>query len=106
VLAALDLTDLALIAAIVLLVGAASMARRPGGASGRLARVERKLDLLLRHMQVEVPDPTTPAGLSDEVRRLADAGRKIEAIKLHREQTGVGLRAAKDAVEAYRSSRV
>jgi ribosomal protein L7/L12 len=27
--------------------------------------------------------------------------QKIQAIKLHREQTGVGLKDAKDAVEAY-----
>jgi ribosomal protein L7/L12 len=27
--------------------------------------------------------------------------RKIQAIKLHREQTGVGLREAKEAVESF-----
>ena len=37
--------------------------------------------------------------VSPEVRDLARRGRKIEAIKLHREQTGVGLKDAKDAVE-------
>jgi ribosomal protein L7/L12 len=43
--------------------------------------------------------------LSDEVRRLArDPGNKILAIKLHREQTGLGLKEAKDAVEAYMAS--
>lgn len=37
--------------------------------------------------------------VSPEVRDLARRGRKIEAIKLHREQTGAGLKDAKDAVE-------
>jgi len=36
----------------------------------------------------------------DELRSLLRQGRKIDAIKRYREQTGVGLREAKDAVEA------
>jgi hypothetical protein len=42
------------------------------------------------------------AGLPEEVRQLADAGRTIEAIQALRRQTGAGLAAAKAAVEAYR----
>jgi ribosomal protein L7/L12 len=38
--------------------------------------------------------------LEQEVHRLLDQGRKIEAIKRVRELTGAGLKAAKDAVEA------
>ena len=34
-----------------------------------------------------------------ELTELLRAGRKIEAIKRYREQTGVGLKVAKDAVE-------
>ncbi len=48
------------------------------------------------------PAGQTPFGggaLSPEVRELALQGRKIEAIKLHREQTGLGLKESKDAVE-------
>ena len=36
----------------------------------------------------------------DTVRRFAAAGQKIEAIKRYREQTGTGLRDAKDVVES------
>ncbi len=36
----------------------------------------------------------------DEIRSLAASGKKIAAIKLYREATGVGLAEAKDAVEA------
>jgi hypothetical protein len=40
--------------------------------------------------------------LSESVKSLArDPGRKIEAIKMYREETGRGLAEAKDAVEAY-----
>jgi len=38
--------------------------------------------------------------LPEEVQQLVQAGQKIQAIKLYREATGVGLKQAKDAVEA------
>ncbi len=41
-----------------------------------------------------------PAALEEQVSSLARAGNKIEAIKRYREATGVGLKEAKDAVEA------
>jgi hypothetical protein len=56
-------------------------------------------------------DPTTatpaatapiPSGAEDETELLdlLRRGRKIDAIKLHRQRTGAGLKEAKDAVEA------
>lgn len=60
-----------------------------------IARIERKLDLLLAHLEIDVPD-----ALSPRVRAAMAANRKIEAIKLHREETGLGLREAKDQIEA------
>ena len=36
----------------------------------------------------------------DEVKRLVQQGQKIQAIKLYREKTGLGLKEAKDAVDA------
>ncbi len=98
-LAVLELGDYVAVFMIILLV-TSTVYMRPTGL-GQLRRLERKLDLVMRHLGIEVPDPTTAAGLSAEVRQLADEGRKIEAIKVHREQTGLGLKDAKDAVEAY-----
>lgn len=43
--------------------------------------------------------PVEPAWLQ-EVRELRRTGKTIHAIKLYRENTGVGLKQAKDAVEA------
>ncbi len=43
-------------------------------------------------------DPAVP---SERVKQLADAGKKIEAIKVYRQETGTWLREAKDAVESY-----
>ena len=68
----------------------------------RLRRLEAKMDLILKHLGLEYKDPATPGGLSEKVKVLADdPARKIEAIKLHREQTGLGLKEAKEAVESY-----
>jgi hypothetical protein len=36
---------------------------------------------------------------SQAVKAAVDAGRKIEAIKIYREETGVGLKEAKEAVD-------
>ncbi len=68
----------------------------------RLSRVEAKIDLILKHLALEYIDPATPAGLSEEVKALAnDPDQKIAAIKLHRKQTGLDLKEAKDVIEAY-----
>jgi len=86
--------------------GKATYARFKPSDAARLRRLEGKADLILKHLGLEYKDPGTPGGLSEEVKTLAnDPTRKIEAIKLHREQTGVGLKEAKDAVETYMASR-
>jgi ribosomal protein L7/L12 len=41
--------------------------------------------------------------LLDDVRKLADCGRTIDAIKRYREITGLGLKEAKDAIDRYAS---
>ena len=46
------------------------------------------------------------ADLEKEVRSLLDQGRKIEAVKLYKDQTGVGLADAKNAVEAMQADAV
>jgi ribosomal protein L7/L12 len=47
------------------------------------------------------PAPPPMAGdLEQQVLVLLQGGKKIEAIRVYREQTGVGLKEAKDAVEA------
>ena len=65
----------------------------------QVGRIERKVHLLLRHGGI---DPSQSLPLSDNVKQLAsDPARKIEAIKVHREETGANLKDAKDAVEAF-----
>ena len=71
----------------------------------RLSQIDAKLDMILNHLGIEYLDPSSANSLSQEVRSLADAGRKIEAIKAHRLQTRTGLREAKQAIDAYIEAR-
>ena len=61
-----------------------------------VARVEAKLDLLLNQANIKF-DPF--AHVSDDIVEALRANRKIEAIKLYRQATGVGLKEAKEFIE-------
>jgi len=63
----------------------------------QLLLLQRKADLALTHLGIQPPPEHSP--LSARVKELAaDPARKIQAIKVYREETGAGLREAKDAV--------
>jgi ribosomal protein L7/L12 len=61
-----------------------------------LSRLDAKLDLLLKQAGIDY-DPHKD--MPDQVILALQRGEKIQAIKLYREATGVGLKEAKDAVE-------
>jgi hypothetical protein len=108
--AVLDFWDLLSIGGIVAIIAgswtAYSLYKFKPSDAARLRRAEAKLDMILKHLGLEYKGPDTPGGLSDEVKALADDPvKKIAAIKLHREQTGLGLAEAKDAVDAYIADR-
>ncbi|MFI1203843.1 ribosomal protein L7/L12 [Streptomyces sp. BHT-5-2] len=72
-----------------------SLDRRTKPLERRLARLERKVDLVMAHLGVEeVPDARMA-----EIDALLAQDKKIAAIKLYRELTGAGLVEAKEAVE-------
>ena len=71
-------------------------ASRSPDPSVRLAALERKVDLIMRHLGITEPAPEVNPLVLQELQ----AGRKIQAIKVYRELTGAGLREAKDEVEA------
>jgi len=58
----------------------------------RLARLEGKINRILEHLGVE------QAPALDKFQELIMTGHKLQAIKLYREQTGVSLVAAKEAI--------
>lgn len=65
----------------------------------RLRSIERKLDLIIDALGIK-PPPMSPS--DQELRQLVLAGKKIEAIKLHRQRTGMGLKESKEYVEGLR----
>jgi ribosomal protein L7/L12 len=68
---------------------------RSGGEYGQIARAEQKLDLILKHLGLDLR-VETPA----RVQELALMGRKVEAIKVLRETNPwMGLKEAKEYVE-------
>lgn len=95
----------------------AVMSSKSRADSQRIARLERKLNMVLNHLGIA--DYTAPVGMAptatvgsaypgtvpenitDELRR----GRKINAIKLYRDQYQVGLKEAKDAVDQLDQNR-
>jgi len=89
----MDILGLSLITLLVL-INIGTIENRISRADRRVARVERKLDLILGHLELTEPEPW-----SDEVNALLRDGKKIQAIKVYREITGAGLREAKEAVE-------
>lgn len=81
--------------------------RNDAALTHRLATIERKLDAILASLGIAVPEPTYgPGGATlqsealEEIRALAHSGKKIEAIKRLRELTGMGLKDAKDLIDA------
>ncbi|UZJ31188.1 ribosomal protein L7/L12 [Streptomyces endophytica] len=80
---------------LALAVVSSSTDRRSKMVERRLVRLEQKVDLLLAHAGIEEPQDARFA----EIDALLAQGKKIQAIKLHRELTGSGLAEAKEAVE-------
>ena len=89
----LDFGDSLVIAGIVALGNVALMSAR---GEKRLRRLEKKVNALLKRFEVD----GAPV-LSEEVRRQADAGKILNAIKLLQEETDLSLKEAKQTVEDY-----
>jgi len=69
----------------------------------RLHRLEMQVAYVYRHLGLD-PADAVPSGAGEldlDVVQLINSGKKIHAIKLHRERTGLGLAEAKDAVDEF-----
>lgn len=99
-LATLELFDYLMIALTTALVQFVFSVTAGPSRSPELRRLRSRIDLLMTHHGLELP-----MKLSPEVQALArDPSQKIEAIRLHREQTGSGLADAKEDVEDFLSA--
>ena len=69
----------------------------------RVNELEDRLKILYRHLNLEYnSDPGSDPVLNPKVQDALRKGNLIEAIKIYRELTGVGLAEAKAAVEQAR----
>jgi hypothetical protein len=84
---------------VIVLLGILNAERQAASIRRDVARVDRKLNLILKQMSISFDEF---AVLSDRVKELArDPNRKIEAIKAYRDETGAGLAEAKGTIEAF-----
>jgi hypothetical protein len=61
--------------------------------------INKKIDFLFKHLDLTMLDIA-----SNEVRKHVKQGRKIEAPKLLRQETGMGLKEAKEIIEEIEKS--
>ena len=67
----------------------------------RVAALEHKVSRLYKHLGMVETTLGPDAEVSPEVQQALAAGNLIGAIKIHREQTGLGLAEAKQEVETW-----
>lgn len=65
-----------------------------------IPRIEHQLNLIMKHLGIK--DVVDSGPILQELR----SGNKINAIKLYREQTGVGLKEAKDVIDALERGEI
>ena len=65
----------------------------------RINELEDRLKLLYRHLNLEYDNSNGDPVMSPQIQEALRRGNKIEAIKIYRELTGVGLAEAKDAID-------
>lgn len=87
-------------AGVLVLFSIGSRLRDRARMTARLAAIERKIDVVMAHLGVVEPPPEEP----DVVRHLEE-GEFIQAVKVYRERTGLGLADAKAEVERIAQQR-
>ncbi len=65
----------------------------------RINELEDRLKFIYRRLNIEYMDPNSDPALSPKVQEALRQGNKIEAIKIYREMTGVGLAEAKGVID-------
>jgi hypothetical protein len=99
----LEIIPIAIFVVLLMLYITVSGNQRANGKT--VERVERKLDLVIKHLGIEGPaaEGISPEALA-EIDRCIWSDRRIEAIKLYREETGYGLLEAKEWVDRRSAS--
>jgi len=65
----------------------------------RVNELEDRLKFIYRRLNIEYMDPNSDPALDTRIQDALRHGNKIEAIKIYRELTGVGLAEAKQIID-------
>jgi ribosomal protein L7/L12 len=65
----------------------------------RIRRLEQKVDMIMQHLGLEFDDDETGGSIDPAIIEAIKRNNKIEAIKIYRDQTGFGLKEAKDVID-------
>lgn len=65
----------------------------------RVSELEDRLQFIYRRLNIDYMAPNSDPALAPQVQEALRRGNKIEAIKIYRELTGVGLAEAKQAID-------
>jgi ribosomal protein L7/L12 len=65
----------------------------------RVNELEERLQFLYRRLNIDYLDPNSDPALAPQVEDALRRGNKIEAIKIYRELTGLGLAEANQAID-------
>ena len=65
----------------------------------RINELEDRLNFLYRQLNIEYADPNSDPIQSPPIQEALRRGNKIEAIKIYRDLTGVGLAEAKKVID-------
>ncbi|MFE6287433.1 hypothetical protein [Streptomyces sp. NPDC057877] len=87
-------TAMLVVIALIGIVTLVTVESRSSRLDRRIRALDRKVDLLLEHLQIRNDDPQLA-----EVAALARDGQDVAAIRKYREITGAGLLEAKQAVD-------
>ena len=65
----------------------------------RIEELEDRLKFIYRRLNIDYMDNNSDPVLSPQIQDVLRKGNKIEAIKIYREMTGVGLAEAKQVID-------
>ena len=65
----------------------------------RVNELEERLKFIYRRLNIDYVEPNSDPVLSPQIQEALRRGNKIEAIKIYREMTGVGLAEAKQVID-------
>jgi ribosomal protein L7/L12 len=69
----------------------------------RVRLLEKRVEMLMAHLGLEFDDDEVGENIDPNVIDAIRRGNKIEAIRIYREQSGLGLKEAKDVIDELES---